>query len=320
MIGEFLAQFLTFVFVLTRVGALFASLPVFGSQNIPLQFRALAALTIALMITPSFWGVTPPEPGNLLGLGVMLARELVLGLALGLSVNILFSGMQLAGQLIAQVSGLSLADVYNPSLDTNVPVFAQLLDATTLAVFVILGGHRQVLDALLDSFHDLPPGRAEFAPTIIEGLTAVLSSSFLTGLRAAAPVMVALLLAVLIVALISRTLPQLNSINLGFSLNTLVLLGTLAFSIGSAVWIFQDETDHAIETIRDALQPPVVEPGAASVNASQATRRNAADRRFAIRNLQFAICNLQSKTCSASPCLRLGANRACLTFAFCLLT
>jgi flagellar biosynthetic protein FliR len=257
MLQPFLDQFLLFTLVLTRVSGLFMTLPVIGAQSVPMQFRAFAAVTIALLITPTFWGTPVPDPGNLLGLIVVMGREAVLGLALGLSVNILFSGMQLAGQVIAQVSGLSLADVYSPSLDTNVPVFAQLLDGTALAVFVIIGGHRQVVDALLGTFQEMPPGQAEFAPTIVDALTTILANSFLTGIRASAPVMVSLLLAVLIIGLISRTLPQLNSINLGFSFNTLILLGTLAFSIGSAVWIFQDETKHAIELVRDSIGVPM---------------------------------------------------------------
>src|SRR4029078_1389782 len=105
---SFLDQFLLFTLVLTRVSGLCMTLPVFGSQSIPLQFRAFGAVTIALLITPSFWGTSAPDPGNMVGLLVIMGREAVLGLALGLSVNILFSGMQLAGQLIAQVSGLSL--------------------------------------------------------------------------------------------------------------------------------------------------------------------------------------------------------------------
>ena len=254
MLQPLLDQFLLFTLVLTRVSGLFMTLPVLGSQNIPMQLRAFATVAIALLITPSFWGTAAPDPGNLVGLFVLLAREAVLGLALGLSVNILFSGLQLAGQLIAQISGLSLADVYNPSLDANVPVFSQLLDITALAVFMTIGGHRQVIDALLDTFRDMPPGQADFAPTIVDALTAVLANSFLTGIRASAPVMVSLLLAVLIIGLISRTLPQLNSINLGFSFNTLVLLSTLAFSLSSAIWIFQDETKNAIDTVRDALR------------------------------------------------------------------
>src|SRR5215212_3694581 len=102
LLQSFLDQFLLFTLVLTRVSGLFMTLPVFGAQSIPMQFRGFAAVTIALLITPSFWGNPAPDPGNMVGLFVLLGREAVLGVALGLSVSILFSGMQLAGQLIAQ--------------------------------------------------------------------------------------------------------------------------------------------------------------------------------------------------------------------------
>jgi flagellar biosynthetic protein FliR len=255
LLQNFIDQFLVFTLVLTRISGLFMTLPVMGTQQIPFQLRALAAVSISLLVAPSFWGASVPDPGNLLGLVVVVGREAVLGLALGVAISILFSGMQLAGQLIAQTSGLSLSDVYNPALDSNVPVFSQLLDITALAVFVIIGGHRQVIHALLDTFHAMPPGRADFAPTVVDALTLILQNSFLNGIRAAAPVTVSLLLAVLIVGLISRTLPQLNSMNLGFSFNTIVLLATLAFSLASGVWIFQDETSRALGTMRDALVP-----------------------------------------------------------------
>jgi flagellar biosynthetic protein FliR len=256
MIRLFLDQFLLFTLVLTRVSGLFMTMPVFGTQNISMQFRALTAVTMALLITPSFWGTPVPDPGNLLGWGVMLAREGAVGLAMGLAANILFSGLQLAGQMISQVSGMSLADVYNPALDASVPVFSQLLDATAMLVFVAIGGHREVIDALLDTFRHLPPGQLEFSPTLIDTLNELVQTSFLTGIRASAPVLISLLLAVLIVGLISRTLPQLNTMNLGFTLNSIVLLGTLAFSIGSAVWIFQEETKSTIDAMHREFVSP----------------------------------------------------------------
>ena len=82
----------------------------------------------------------------------------MLGLALGLAVMILLSGMQLAGQVISQMSGMSLADVANPTFDTSVPIFSQILEMLALAIFFLVGGHRQVIDALLGSFAWMPPG------------------------------------------------------------------------------------------------------------------------------------------------------------------
>jgi flagellar biosynthetic protein FliR len=77
--------------------------------------------------------------------------------------------------------------------------------------------------------------------------------SFIVGVRAAAPAMVALLSSVLILGLISRTLPQLNVIAVGFSLNAMVMLAVLSLSLGGVVWAFQDEVGPTLALLRDAL-------------------------------------------------------------------
>src|SRR2546423_1467294 len=88
----------------------------------------IVAMVAALTLTQLFCAQPIPHPENLLILGTLLAREAILGLALGLAVLILLSEMQLAGQIISQTSGLSLAEVANPTFDTTVPLFTQILE------------------------------------------------------------------------------------------------------------------------------------------------------------------------------------------------
>src|SRR4051812_17882485 len=233
----YLDQFLIFVLVLTRVGSLLMTLPVLGTATVPWQVRALLAGGISLILTPLFWSQSIPQPENLLMLGVLLAREAILGLALGLAVMILLSGLQLAGQIISQTSGMTLADVANPTFDTSVPLFSQILELLATAIFFLVGGHRQVIDALLRSFTWMPPGTGHLPENLLEALTLVASQSFEVGIRAAAPVLVALLVATLIVALISRTLPQLNAVAVGLNFNALIVIGMLGLCLGSAAWV-----------------------------------------------------------------------------------
>jgi flagellar biosynthetic protein FliR len=255
----YLNQFLIFVLVLTRIGALVMTLPVLGGSNIPMQIRALLAISVALLIAPLHWGVTLPEIENLAALGMLMARETLLGLALGTSVMILLSGMQLAGQVISQMSGLSLADVANPTFDTTVPIISQLLESVAIALFFLLGGHRLVLGALLDSFNWLPPGAATLPDELVHSLVQVTAHSFNVGIRASAPVMVAMFLAVLVVALISRTLPQLNAVAIGLNFNAILMPLIVAVSIGSAAITFQDELAGVLQQVRDAITPAGVE-------------------------------------------------------------
>src|SRR5262249_7667359 len=127
-------QFLIFVLVLTRVGALVMALPVFGGSGTPIQARALLAVTIALLVTPLHFGLPAPQPDNLPMLVGILAKEALLGLALGGAAMALVGGVQLAGQVIGQTSGLSLADVADPTFESNISVFSQFLELVTLAV------------------------------------------------------------------------------------------------------------------------------------------------------------------------------------------
>lgn len=252
-------QLLLFVLVLTRVSTLVMTAPIFGSRNVPIRVRAFLAIGFALIITPLQFDAARDMPLDLVNLSVLVAREAILGLALGLSVMILFTGLQLTGQIIGQMSGMALADTYDPTFDASVPVFTQLLDAVTLSVFIAIGGHRQLIAALLDTFRWRPPGVRDFPTSIVDTFTQVTSESFIVGIRAGAPVMVALFLAVLILGLISRTLPQLNVIAVGFSLNSMVMMLALAASMSALAWVVQDHADSVIATIRDAIifdEPP----------------------------------------------------------------
>ncbi len=248
-------QFLTFTLVLVRVSTLVMVAPIFGTSDVPARVRALLAVALALLIVPLELAKTTPQPDTLVGYLLLVGSEALIGLTLGLGVLVLFSGMHVAGQVISQMSGMQLADIFNPGLDASVPIFSQLLYYVALAVFVLIGGHRRVMEALLDTYVWLPAGQGGFSRSIVEAMTALLSQSFVLGVRAAAPAMVALLLATLILGLAGRTLPQLNVLALGFGFNSLTTLVMLSISLGAAAWIFQEQVDPVLATVLQALAP-----------------------------------------------------------------
>lgn len=253
LITSQLDQLVIFALVLTRIGMLVFILPMFGTSSVPMQARAILAIAVALILTPMHAGALTSPPDSLLTLGLLMARESMLGLAIGLSVMILLAGMQLAGSVISQMSGLTLADVANPTFDTSVPIFSQLLEMLSLAIFFTLGGHRLVMTALLDTFEYMPPGSAHFSEDAVEMLATIFTHSFEIGIRAAAPAIVALLLAILVVALISRTLPQLNSVAVGLNFNAMIVLAILALSLGSAAMVFQNELEPTVISMTRAI-------------------------------------------------------------------
>jgi flagellar biosynthetic protein FliR len=247
------SRFFVFILVLARTGALIATAPVFGSLALPRRVRALLAVTMSLLVTPIHLDAYVPPVEHFAQYGRILVNEVLVGLLLGLGMNILFAGIQVAGQIVSQMSGLSLADVFNPGFDEDVSVFSQLFYFLTLAVFVAVGGHRIVTEALLESFAWAPPGHAALGLSVVDVLTTILTQSFELGIRAAAPLLVALLLSNLVLGLISRTLPQINVIAVGFGLNSLLALGMLFVSIGGVAWTFQEPTIDVMQRISETL-------------------------------------------------------------------
>jgi flagellar biosynthetic protein FliR len=247
------SRFVVFALVLARTGPLLMTAPIFGSQAVPKRVRGLLAVTMTLLITPVFLGLSVPPIGNTIELGRLLVNEALVGLLLGLGVNILFSGIQVAGQIISQMSGLSLGDVFSPGFDEDVSVFSQLLYFLTLSVFVAVGGHRIVIEALLDTFAAAPPGHALLGASYVDVLVTIITQSFSLGIRAAGPLLVALLLSNLVLGLISRTLPQINVIAVGFGLNAMLALGLLFLSIGAAAWTFQEPAVNVMQQIGESL-------------------------------------------------------------------
>jgi flagellar biosynthesis protein FliR len=248
-------EFLTFSLVLVRVTALVQVAPIFGGRAVSLRIRSLLAMAIALMIVPLELPKSAAVPATLIDFLIAAGAEALVGLTLGLGVAVLFAGMQVAGHVISQMSGMQLAEIVDPGSETPTPIVSQLLCFVSLAVFVAIGGHRYVMEALLDTFVWMPAGRAAIPRSIVESATSLLAESFVLGVRAAAPAMVALLLATLILGTLSRTLPQLNVMALGFGLNALVALGILSVSLGAMAWIFQDQVDPMLHTALDALRP-----------------------------------------------------------------
>ena len=251
------SRVLMFSLVLARVSGIVIMTPVFGTADIPVQFRALFAFTLALLMMPSQWFVPIDEPDTLPMYVIVLAAELAIGLALGLGLYIFFNGLEVAGEVMGHVGGLSVAQVFDPISGENSPLLSRLVYMLGLAVFVCCGGIRLLLAGLLDTFASIPPGGGNIPLELGEALVLILSLSFSLAFRVAAPIMLGVLVSMLVIGLLGRTLPQLNLMSIGFSVNAIVTFGILFLSIGGVVYCFQSEIVNVFSVVLQALESDV---------------------------------------------------------------
>jgi len=246
-------QMLVFVFVLIRVAGLTLVAPALDARFAPQPVRLLLAVAVALLVAPLYWSMPTVPEGDWPQLLVPLCREAVLGLVLGLTLLILVTGMRAAGQAIGQFSGMSMAEMADPVTGSGSPVLSELFALLATAVFLVTGGHRQLMAGLLDTFAWMPPGQVGFSAGVVGTLSEVAGHSLLLAVRVAAPVLVALVITSLILGLVGRLAPQFNVLASGLGVNSLVAWTTLSLCLASAAWIFHDQSQVSLDAVWNVI-------------------------------------------------------------------
>lgn len=235
--------------VMTRVSAVIMTAPVTGAYSIPYKIKAMLILAVSALTAPLVSHHQINTPPTFSGLVPLVLDELVIGLCLGLGAQILFVAAQVTGQLAGQMSGMQLSGVLNPSSGSSIPLFAQLLDLTSTATFVLIGGPAFLLSGLLTTFKQMPPGQTTMPTNFIHHLVRLLSFGFEMGIKMGAPVILALLISILLLGLIGRVLPQLNVLQVGFNVNSIVMIGGIAISINAGILMLASGVDSQIQSI-----------------------------------------------------------------------
>ncbi len=239
---------LVFVFVLARLLPLALLLPVVGGKVVPVRLRIALAMVVSIMIAPLFLSAFSSTQPTTLGIIVAVSREVLFGLGLALTVMILVGALQLAGSLITQVSGLTIVDSADPRLPLGATAIERFFALLSITIFLTIGGHRQLVEAILETFKRVPPGKP--APMIDSAtlLIGLLTQSFELAIRAAAPVVFSLVVATVVVGLIARTLPQVGAFGFGLGINLALMLVMLWVSIETFPPLLENYVEHGLDS------------------------------------------------------------------------
>ncbi|MGL4943432.1 MAG: flagellar biosynthetic protein FliR [Thermoguttaceae bacterium] len=244
--------------VLTRVSGIVITAPVFGGSDIPMQFRALFAFAMTVLMMPLLWFTNIAEPPTLVDYVIVIFAELIIGLSIGLCISLFFGCVIVAGAIIGQVGGLFAASVLDPTSGEEVPTTGRFLHLLAITIFASMGGLRVLISALLDTFETLPLGTGIIQTPLVGTLVSVLSLGFGLALRLAAPAMIGVLLSLFVMGILSRTLPQLNLMSIGFGINSMLMMILLICSLGAGMICFQERIGDVLILIFDGLRTPIV--------------------------------------------------------------
>lgn len=219
-----------FALVFCRAGGLVLVAPGLGRPVVSVQVRLALAFGLAVVLAASLGA--PAVEGSAGAMVLALAREAALGAALGLGAAVLLAGVQVAGLLLDQMTGLGLAGALDPVLEDEEGPIGRFQTLLALVLFVACDGHHLLLQGLAASLKAIPPAGVRVTPeaaTFVADTT--IGSLFGVAVRVCAPTVGALLLATLALALVAKVIPEVNVFLHGFPVQFLVGLAALAVAL-----------------------------------------------------------------------------------------
>lgn len=240
------SQIIYFMLIFFRIGAILFTAPLFSGRNVPMQVRILLSLALAVVITM----VINPHKNiqlqmiekinNIWLIFISIAKEIIVGIAIGFIAQLTFTAIQFAGQLIGNDIGFGMMNVFDPTSHDVVTITAELYSITAILIFLITNSYQYILMAIAKSFDKIPLGHWFPSEPYIWHLSNVFNGIFGTGLKIAIPVMGVLFLTKIAMAIITRTMPQLNVFVVGFPLQIAVGLLAMAFSLPFILQVMQN--------------------------------------------------------------------------------
>lgn len=252
--SELIPETTVLLLILVRVSAFFVSVPFFSYRNIPVQLRIVFAVIFSWMV---YYTIDPqpiPVDGQFI---LLLIKEAIIGLVIGLTAYIITSAVQIAGGFIDFEMGFALANIVDPQTGAQSPLMGQFFNVLLLFVLLAINGHHLILDGIYYSYQFMPVdnfypnfGDENFAIFVAKMLATVFAVAF----QMSAPIVATLFLVTLALGITAKTVPQLNIFVIGFAIKIGAGLLVLFISMGVMIEVMKNINELMIYAMRDLMR------------------------------------------------------------------
>lgn len=234
---------------LSRILGLLAAAPLFGNAAVPVSTKVCLGVLLAMIIAPTVPALPAADPLSMAGL-LILTQEMLVGLAMGFSIRIVFAAIEMAGEISSLTMGLGFASFFDPQTKGRSSAISQFLTMLATLMFLTVNGHLVLLAALAESFVSLPVSASPISGGGFQQLAAWGAEIFRSGVQISLPIVAALLLTNVALGILTRAAPQLNIFGIGFPVTLGVGLLVLSMVLPYFAVPFQNLFLRGIETAR----------------------------------------------------------------------
>jgi flagellar biosynthetic protein FliR len=252
--GQIEGWLIQYFWPFVRIGACFMAAPVFAVNSVPPRVRLLLAGAITVIVAPLV-PASSIAPFSIPGV-VVTVQQIIIGLALAFTLQLIFDAMAMGGQLLSNSMGLGFAFNVDPLRGVGTPVLGQLYMILVVLTFLALNGHLLLIETLVQGFTTMPIGLNGLDSAALWNVVSWGSQLFAGALKVALPGMTALLLVNLAFGVMSRAAPSLNLFAVGFPITLIFGLAIVYAGMPAVQSTFVGSLDLAFETMKQLLGAP----------------------------------------------------------------
>jgi flagellar biosynthetic protein FliR len=250
---QILSALALFIWPFIRISSMFISIPVFSVRSLPAKVRVMAAFLITLVVVPVIPAIPDIAIFSYQGLMVTV-QQIMIGLATGFVLQMVFAVMLVGGQSTAYSMGLGFASMVDPATGIQVPVIAQVFVISSSLMFLGVNGHLLLIEMLIESFTTLPIAVVGFSVNDLWNIIAWSSQIFVGGVLLAMPIMAALLFVNISFGVAARAAPQLQIFGVGFPITIMLGMVLIWVSISNGLDVFSEVLTDGFRLISQLLR------------------------------------------------------------------
>lgn len=247
-----------FLLIFTRVSCFVFTAPFFSMKNTPANVRIGISFFTSVLL---YQVLTPAEAvvySSVLEYVIIVMKEAVVGLLIGLAASICTSIVNFAGSIADMEVGLSMVTLMDPTSRENTSITGVMYQYSLMLMMIVTGMYRYLFGALADTFSLIPVNRAVFrSDALLSSMLEFLGDYVVIGFRIVLPVFCTILLLNAVLGVLAKVSPQMNMFAVGIQMKILVGLSVLFFTAGmlpgAADFIFQEMKRMIVSFVGDMI-------------------------------------------------------------------
>ncbi len=222
-----------FLLVLVRMAAFMFAAPFFSLQGVPRQVKVSLALFLALIVYHITPGYSVPEYHSVIGYSILIVKEAIAGVIIGLGANICTMITMFAGKIADMEMGLSMVQLFDPVTRESTGFTGTLYQYALMLIMMVTYMHHFFIRAIVETYTLIPIGRANFSSDkIMTSIISFMVDYMLIAFQICLPIVASIMLLNAVLGVLAKSAPQINMFSVGIQIKILVGLTILMITIG----------------------------------------------------------------------------------------